>query len=163
MEPVENPSELAKRIGIVLGKRKSERPGLTQRNLAAGIGISESALSQWANGKSRPSLENLAQFADKMDVDLKWLMSGVGPDPDTPPWKIHPLDEKLLIMASAGSLAYCSFIKKAPSPDKFGNFVLWLYCRVMTERKFVPVQELTAEQVDHYCRNSSEDFPTPEL
>ena len=47
--------------------------GLTQKELAEQIGIKRNTYSDWENGKTEPSFENLVKLADLLDVSLDWL------------------------------------------------------------------------------------------
>lgn len=51
--------------------RKSKK--LTQKELAEQIGIKRNTYSDWENGKTEPSFENLVKLADLLDVSLDWL------------------------------------------------------------------------------------------
>ena len=49
------------------------RYGLTQNELAEIIGIKRNTYSDWENGKTEPSFENLIKLADLFEVSLDWL------------------------------------------------------------------------------------------
>ena len=49
------------------------RYGLTQNELAEIIGIKRNTYSDWENGKTEPSFENLIKLADLLEVSLDWL------------------------------------------------------------------------------------------
>lgn len=51
--------------------RKSKKT--TQKELAEQIGIKKNSYSDWENGKTEPSFENLVKLADLLDVSLDWL------------------------------------------------------------------------------------------
>ena len=51
--------------------RKSKK--LTQKELAEQIGIKRNTYSDWENGKTEPSFENIVKLADLLDVSLDWL------------------------------------------------------------------------------------------
>lgn len=51
--------------------RKSKKT--TQKELAEQIGIKRNTYSDWENGKTEPSFENLVKLADLLDVSLDWL------------------------------------------------------------------------------------------
>lgn len=46
---------------------------LTQKELAEQIGIKQNSYSDWENGKTEPSFENLIKLADLLEVSLDWL------------------------------------------------------------------------------------------
>ncbi len=45
-----------------------EKAGLSQRELAYAIGVSQAAVAQWENGTSQPTLDNLRKVADILGV-----------------------------------------------------------------------------------------------
>lgn len=47
--------------------------GLTQKELAEQIGIKRNTYSDWENGKTEPSFENIVKLADLLEVSLDWL------------------------------------------------------------------------------------------
>ena len=51
---------------------KSE--GLNQSKLANGIGVNQSTVCNWLNGKKEPSLESLWKLADFFDVSVDYLI-----------------------------------------------------------------------------------------
>ena len=52
--------------------RKSKK--LTQKELAEQIGIKRNTYSDWENGKTEPSFENLIKLADLFEVSLDCLL-----------------------------------------------------------------------------------------
>lgn len=48
--------------------------GLTQRNVAEKLSISDKAISKWENGTSQPSVYNLQKLADIFDITLEELL-----------------------------------------------------------------------------------------
>lgn len=56
--------------------------GLSQRALAARIGVSSSSLSQWATGRFRPSDEAIATLCEFFSVTPAWLLYGDGNAPE---------------------------------------------------------------------------------
>lgn len=54
-------------------KELRKRKNLTQKELAEQIGIKRNSYSDWENGKTEPSYENLVMLADLFDVSLDWL------------------------------------------------------------------------------------------
>ena len=53
-----------------------KRCGLTQKELAEGIGSSESAISQYENGKRQPDYETLLKISDYFGVSVDYLLGG---------------------------------------------------------------------------------------
>lgn len=43
---------------------------LSQRELADKIGVSQQAVAKWENGSSKPTLDNVQNIADALDVSL---------------------------------------------------------------------------------------------
>ncbi|HAA28447.1 MAG TPA: XRE family transcriptional regulator [Cyanobacteria bacterium UBA8553] len=57
-----------------------ERHQLTQFQLSIQIGVSERRLSDWENGKAKPSLENAVALARAYQVSLKVICQACGLD-----------------------------------------------------------------------------------
>lgn len=51
--------------------RKSKK--LTQQEIAELLGVKQNTYSDWENGKTEPSFENLIKLADLLEVTLDWL------------------------------------------------------------------------------------------
>jgi transcriptional regulator with XRE-family HTH domain len=49
---------------------------MTQRKLAAELGVSEQTVRNWIAMRNRPSPENLEAVADALNVDRGWLLTG---------------------------------------------------------------------------------------
>ena len=65
------------------------RDGLTQRQLAAAIGASQSAISQYLSGaRTAPRVEEAIALADHFAVTVDWLL-GVDPKPLALPADTH--------------------------------------------------------------------------
>lgn len=45
-----------------------EKAGLSQRELASALNISQSAIAQWESGETQPTLDNLRKTADILGV-----------------------------------------------------------------------------------------------
>ena len=64
-----------------------ENASITQSNLAALVGISQPAVSQWLSGKKEPSPESLSDIAKHLKIERRWLVEGIPPmkmdDPNT--------------------------------------------------------------------------------
>lgn len=54
-----------------------EQKGKKQKDLAAAVGISTSAISDWKKKNTNPSAENLSAIADFLEVSLEYLVTGV--------------------------------------------------------------------------------------
>lgn len=56
-----------------------EEKGLSQAELASAVGVTRGACGHWEQGKSVPSVENLARIAGLLGVRFEWLATGRGP------------------------------------------------------------------------------------
>nr|WP_083936641.1 helix-turn-helix transcriptional regulator [Streptococcus sp. HPH0090] len=54
-------------------KRLRKNKGLKQQELAEIFGIKRNTYSDWENGKTEPSFDNLVKLADFFEVSLDWL------------------------------------------------------------------------------------------
>lgn len=45
-----------------------EKAGMSQRDLAYAIGVSQAAIAQWETGETQPTLDNLRKVADILGV-----------------------------------------------------------------------------------------------
>ena len=55
-------------------KRLRQNEGLKQQELAEILGIKRNTYSDWENGKTEPSFENLINLADLLEVSLDCLL-----------------------------------------------------------------------------------------
>lgn len=106
------PSEIAGRLRKVV-----ETADITQSKLAALVGTTQSAVSQWLSGKKDPSPENLTDLAKHLKVERRWLVEGI------PPMKAYDLDaerEEYKRLAGWG-------FRKAPKDGgrDYGNANVW--------------------------------------
>lgn len=62
-----------------------DRAGVTNRYLAARIGVTEGALSLWFSGKRTPIVDNLKQLAELLGVEMAELWTGPEAVPTAPP------------------------------------------------------------------------------
>jgi transcriptional regulator with XRE-family HTH domain len=60
-------------MNIARVKAARERLGLSQAELAAAVGVVQSAASQWERGERVPSTDNLAKLAKVLGVSMSWL------------------------------------------------------------------------------------------
>lgn len=63
-----------------LGQRMQlvrEQQGLTKKEVAERLGITQSSVNQWEKGRNYPSQQNLIHFSDLMSVTYNWLVHGV--------------------------------------------------------------------------------------
>lgn len=68
-------SKLLMDVGNRLMQRRVEM-GLTQKQMAAKIGISETHYGEIERGNKRLTVERLLQIHEITDVDLTWLITG---------------------------------------------------------------------------------------
>lgn len=55
-------------------KEERNSLGLTQRDMALRLGITQPSYIRYENGTSEPSLENLVKMADTFDVSVDYLL-----------------------------------------------------------------------------------------
>ena len=60
-------------------KRIRKELGLTQKEFATSIEISEATLRRYESGQNFPDAEVLERIADKYGVNIHWLITGKGP------------------------------------------------------------------------------------
>lgn len=98
-------------------KKALASASITQSKLAALVGTTQSAVSQWLSGKKDPSPENLTDLAKHLNVEWRWLVEGI------PPMKVrdqHADREEYRKLTGWG-------FRKAP-PDgarDYGNANVW--------------------------------------
>ncbi|MGV8985380.1 MAG: helix-turn-helix domain-containing protein [Cypionkella sp.] len=55
-----------------------EAAGLTQKSLAAKLGVRDSTVKAWEDDQSEPRSNRMQMLAGMLNVSLGWLMAGVG-------------------------------------------------------------------------------------
>lgn len=58
-------------------KEQRKLYGLTQRQMAENLGISQPSYIRYENGTSEPSQENLVKIADIFDVSIDYLLGRI--------------------------------------------------------------------------------------
>ena len=53
-----------------------ESSGLSHREIAIGLGVSEPTVSQYKSGRAMPSLETFANLCKLLDLDPSYLLCG---------------------------------------------------------------------------------------
>lgn len=84
--------DLSSRMATPLGNRIREarkRSGLTQARLGELMGVGQTTIQGWENGRNEPALENLNKLAEKTSSDKNWLI-GLKPQADSPPENNNP-------------------------------------------------------------------------
>ena len=59
--------------------KKRKEMGISQKELAALVGVSESAISKWKTGDNEPSMKNLKKIADVLNCSMSELTEGIIP------------------------------------------------------------------------------------
>lgn len=59
------------RFGQLKGERK-----ISQEILAERLGVKQTTISRWLNGKRQPDLDQFAPLAEALDVPIEWLLFG---------------------------------------------------------------------------------------
>ena len=70
---------MATRLLIDIGNRlleRREQMGLTQKEAARMLGISETHYGELERGNKRLTVERMIQINELMDIDLTWLLTG---------------------------------------------------------------------------------------
>jgi len=62
-------------FGKAISRLRKEK-GLTQKNLANKVGVSDKAVSRWETGRNYPDIETLQRLAEVLDVSVNDLLSG---------------------------------------------------------------------------------------
>ena len=65
----------AEKTGTFIAELRKEQ-GLTQRQLAEQLLVSDKAISRWETGHGMPDLDNLEALADALDVSVAELLRG---------------------------------------------------------------------------------------
>lgn len=73
-----NPENFFTRLSALMREQ-----GLTQDDIARGLGTRQSTVSHWVQGVSRPRARTMKQLADFLRVSVQWLDTGGG-DRDLP-------------------------------------------------------------------------------
>lgn len=60
-------------------RHEMDSGGLTQSTLALRCGVSQSRVSDWLSGRSRPQPRTLKAIADTFGISPDWLINGEGP------------------------------------------------------------------------------------
>jgi len=98
-------------------RKALEIASITQSKLAALIGTSQSAVSQWLAGKKEPSPENLSDLAKHLKVERRWLVEGI------PPMKAYNPDAEREVYKRVSGWGF----RKAPADHgrDYGNANVW--------------------------------------
>ena len=91
------------KVGTLISRLRKER-GLTQRQLAERLLVSDKAVSKWECGMGCPDASLLAQLADELDVELAALLSGQLPSGVTPGGSMKKA--KYYVCPTCGGIAF---------------------------------------------------------
>lgn len=61
-------------------KAAREKKGLSQKQLAQLLGVSQPTVSDWESGRKNPTLENLSKIADALGCSVDGLLFGAAND-----------------------------------------------------------------------------------
>lgn len=64
-----------KQIGLFLKELRKQK-GLTQRQLAEILGVSDRSVSRWESGNNMPDLSILVELADYYEIDIREIIDG---------------------------------------------------------------------------------------
>ncbi len=76
------------RLSVLIDEKKSA--GQSQKDIAASVGVSSGALSEWADDKKTPSIEALEKLSRFFNVSSDYLL-GITKDPDIVPSAVDEL------------------------------------------------------------------------
>lgn len=87
-------------------KMLREKKGLSQRELAEIVSMSQQAIAKWEMGKAEPDIKMINKLADFFDVDVNYLF-GNSDFPTSPRQKdlFMTADDALRILASQNNLS----------------------------------------------------------
>lgn len=68
-------------LNTALARRRRRWLDLTQKDVAARIGVAEQTVSLWENNVREPTLENAVAWARALDLDLAALFNVPAPEP----------------------------------------------------------------------------------
>jgi transcriptional regulator with XRE-family HTH domain len=113
-------------MSIEIGERvKLVRGELNQRDFADRLGVSKGSISQIEQGKAMPSGDFLLKIHSAFEVDITWLLTGMGNQPTTAPalrpdeaalldnYRHSPPDQQRLLKETSAAFAQCRNMKKA--------------------------------------------------
>ena len=95
----------ATKTGSFIAELRRER-GLTQRQLAETLLVSDKAVSRWETGRGLPDVENLAALADALGVSVAELLRG---PQESGHYPTLPSDATLLSVMVQENVCYVNF------------------------------------------------------
>ncbi len=125
------------RLGNFIAQRRKAL-GLTQKDLAQQLHVTDKAVSKWETGKGFPDLKLMESLADALGVTLYELMEGQTADasPQNPYVELHAANQVV-----RQTVDYSRARKKKTKGQKFGILLLLLvivYLGCITYDNFVP-------------------------
>ena len=73
-----NDVEVLMKVSAGRLKAMLKEKGMSQRDLAAMLGVSDASVSRWTAGKRAPTFRHAVHCADILDVSIFWLWYGAG-------------------------------------------------------------------------------------
>lgn len=122
-----------------------QQRALTQADVAAMLGCTRGAVSQFETGLNKPNLETLIEFAGKTGVSLDWLLLGKTPA-GAYDERIQALPEALrqyviqaLLLAERVQLAIPANLLQPPTSANYAEFSEYLSRLSASSSKKTPV------------------------
>jgi transcriptional regulator with XRE-family HTH domain len=116
-------SKKALEIGARIAQARA-RKGLTQAQVAAGIGTTVGAVAQYETGRNMPAVVRLERIARALEVSTEWLLTGDEPDQLVRAQTIHeehalrliralPAEQQVAALAMLSGLVQAQITKKS--------------------------------------------------
>ncbi|EJX5614654.1 LexA family transcriptional regulator [Vibrio parahaemolyticus] len=117
-------------LGERIKKLREETLGISKKELAVRLGISQSAVHQWEKGINFPSQKRLIQLASLFNASYEWLVSGITKTEDDGSAIEVPFYEDICCSAGSGfvnhheeCLLISSHLIPLPSSVNFQNII----------------------------------------
>ncbi|MBC1945406.1 helix-turn-helix domain-containing protein [Listeria booriae] len=110
-------------IAEVISKRRKEL-GLTQKQLADKIAVTDKAVSKWERGVGLPDTSLLPSIAEALDIDVQTLFTGGKQNTNR---KNNSLRNYLIGLVIIFAMLLLGFIFSIITAVSNGNDILWLY------------------------------------
>ncbi|WP_221643162.1 helix-turn-helix domain-containing protein [Listeria booriae] len=110
-------------IAEVISKRRKEL-GLTQKQLADKIAVTDKAVSKWERGVGLPDTSLLPSIAEALDIDVQTLFTGGNQNVNR---KNNALRNYLIGLVIIFAVLLLGFIFSIITAVSNGNDILWLH------------------------------------
>ncbi|MBC1651594.1 helix-turn-helix domain-containing protein [Listeria booriae] len=110
-------------IAEVISKRRKEL-GLTQKQLADKIAVTDKAVSKWERGVGLPDTSLLPSIAEALDIDVQTLFTGGNQNTNR---KNNSLRNYLIGLVIIFAMLLLGFIFSIITAVSNGSDILWLY------------------------------------